>query len=417
MLIIERILNECYRFKSFVYRNSRIERVKDKFRIVVNIIPRKNSQGKCSKCFRKGPTYDHQDERRFSFVPLWGIPVVFCYKPRRIDCSCGVKIEFMPWTKGNSHLTNAYKIFLSSWAKRLSWKETGQIFSVSWDTVMSSVEYVVSYGLSNRCLSRIETLGIDEIQYRTGKKYLTLVYQIDEYCKRLIWIGEEHKAKTLFKFFKMFGEERTSQLTAICSDMWKAYRKVIVKKAPNAIHVLDRFHIMKHFNEAIDESRRQEMKKLKEKGYDLILKGSRWILLKKAKNLTENQISKLSVILKHNLQTVRCYLLRESFQRFWEYKSIYWARLFLKRWTTIAMRSKIEPIKKVAKMLRRHEDVILNWFKMKNRVSNGIVEGFNNKAKLTIRKSYGFKSFKVAELALYHVLGNLPEPELTHRFT
>jgi transposase len=354
----------------------------------------------------------------FSFIPLWGFKVEFSYAPRRIECNlCGVKVEWMPWADGNSHLTNAFKIFLARWAKRLSWKEVGEIFNVSWDTVRQSIQYVVSYGLKNRVLEGIQSLGIDEIQYRLGHIYLTLVYQIDDHCKRLLWIGQDRKARTLLLFFRMLGKERTLEVRAVCSDMWKPYIKVIRKKASHALHILDRFHIMKHFNEAIDKTRRQEARKLKEEGYQEILKNSRWTLLKKKKNLKEKQLAKLNDMLQYNLKTVKSYLLKESFQKFWKYKSRFWAEKFLNRWTFIAMRSKIESIKDVAKMLRRHQPLILNWFLMKKRLSNGIVEGFNNKVKLTMRKSYGFKSFKVAELALYHVLGELPEPELTHKFT
>lgn len=418
MLLIETVLNKCYKFKSFIYRNSRLEEGKTIWKVVVDIYPRKNIRGKCSKCLCKGSVYDHLETRRFLFVPLWGFEVEFSYAPRRINCKrCGVKVEWMPWTDGNSHLTNAFKIFLSRWAKRLSWKETGKTFGVSWDTVRQSVEYVVSYGLQNRILEGVKSLGIDEIQYRLGHKYLTLVYQIDEFSKRLLWIGEDRKAKTLLRFFRMLGKTRALEIKAVCSDMWKPYLKVIRKKATNAVHILDRFHIMAYFNKAIDKTRREEARKLKEDGYEEILKNSRWSLLKKKKNLKEKQLAKLKDIMRYNLKTVKCYLLRESFQKFWQYKSFGCAKRFLKRWIFVAMRSKIEPIKNVAKMLRRHEPLIMNWFLMKNRLSNGIVEGFNNKAKLTMRKSYGFKSFKIAELALYHVLGDLPEPELTHKFT
>ncbi len=418
MLLVETILNKCYKFKSFIYTKSRLETAGAEQKIVVDIISRKNSRGKCSGCLTRGSTYDHLDMRRFSFIPLWGFKVEFCYALRRIDCSrCGIKVEWLPWAKGKSQLTNVFKIYLSQWAKRLSWQETGSIFGVCWESVRESIEYVVSYGLKNRVMDRIKSIGVDEVQYRKGHKYLTLVYQIDEHCKRLLWIGQDRKAKTLLRFFRMLGKVRTLGIEAVCSDMWQPYIKVIRKRAKNAIHVLDRFHIMKKFNEAIDKSRRQEARRLQEEGYEEILKNSRWALLKKKKNLKESQLAKLKDILRYNLKTVKCYLLRESFQKFWSYQSKYWAEQFLNRWTFIAMRSKIEPIKDVAKMLRRHQPLILNWFLTKKRLSNGIVEGFNTKVKLTARKSYGFRTFRVAELALYHVLGDLPEPYLAHRFT
>ena len=125
---------------------------------------------------------------------------------------------------------------------------------------------------------------------------------------------------------------------------------------------------------------------------------------------------KLSELLKLNLKAVRAYLLREDFQRFWEYRSPYWAGRFLRQWCTRTMRSKIEPMKKVARSLRSHEELILNWFRAKGTLSSGVVEGLNNKAKVMMRRSYGFRTSRAIAVALYHNLGELPEPESTHRF-
>jgi len=145
--------------------------------------------------------------------------------------------------------------------------------------------------------------------------------------------------------------------------------------------------------------------------------GIDWLLLKKRGNLMEDQQVSLREVLRYNLKTVRAYILKEEFDGFWNYTSPVWAGKFLDRWCTKAMRSKIEPMKKKAKMLRKHRDTILNWFVMKGELSSGIVEGFNLKAKLTTRKAFGYKSLEVQKIALYHQLGNLPVPEWTHKFT
>ena len=139
-------------------------------------------------------------------------------------------------------------------------------------------------------------------------------------------------------------------------------------------------------------------------------------LLKRRENLTEKQAVKLSELLKYNLKSVRSHLLREDFQRFWEYISPGWAAKFLDQWCLRTMRSKIEPMKKVARTLRNHRELILNWFRAKGAISAGTVEGLNNKVKLTTRKSYGFRTYEAIEISLYHNLGRLPEPEFTHRF-
>ena len=130
--------------------------------------------------------------------------------------------------------------------------------------------------------------------------------------------------------------------------------------------------------------------------------------LNAGENLSEKQEAKLSDLLQYNLKSVRAYLLKEDFNGFWEYVSPAWAEKFLDRWCTRAMRSRIEPMKKVAKTIRNHKPLILNWFKAKKAFSSGVVEGLNNKAKVTTRNSYGFRTYRGAEIALYHALGNLP---------
>jgi transposase len=113
---------------------------------------------------------------------------------------------------------------------------------------------------------------------------------------------------------------------------------------------------------------------------------------------------------------VRAHLLREDFQRFWEYTSPSWAGKFLDEWCRQTMRSRLEPLKKVAASLRNHRSLILNWFQARGTISAGTVEGFNNKAKLTTRKAYGFRTLEAVKIALYHTLGALPEPESAHEF-
>lgn len=376
-----------------------------------------NSRGVCSGCEQPRPGYDKLAARRFEFVPLWGMKVFFVYAPRRVDCSgCGVRVERLPWASGKHRLTDAYAWFLARWARRLSWKEVAEIFASSWDSVFRSVEMAVEWGRAHADYSGVRAIGIDEIAWQRGHKYLTLVYQIDAHCKRLLWVGNKRKVKTLLGFFRWFGKERSQALKYVCSDMWKPYLKVIAKKAGQAVHVLDRFHIMMHFSKALDQVRAEEARALKAKGYEPVLTKSRWLLLKRSENLNDKQELRLAELLRYNLRSVRAYLLKEEFQFFWSYASPYWAGRFLDQWCTKTMRSKIEPMKKVARMLRGHRELLLNWFRAKGQLSSGVVEGFNGKAKLTSRKAFGFRTYHGAEIALYHTLGALPEPEFTHRF-
>lgn len=417
-MLIKTILNKIEKFKSFVYGKITLEKIGGGDALIVAISPRENTKGICPKCGKRRPTYDRQPVRLFEYIPLWGIQVYFRYAPRRTNCRRdGVLVEMMPWSEGKEHMTKTYMIFLSRWAKRLSWKETAEIFHTSWDSVFRAVKYVVAYGLAHRNLDNIEQIGVDELQAFRGHKYLTLVYQIDKGARRLLWSGSERKVKTLIRFFREFGVERSASLKYVCSDMWAPYLKVIRKKAPQALNILDRFHIMKKFNEAIDEVRREEVRHLRETGQEGILINGRWVLLKRTENLTDKQVVRLKELLKTNLSSIKAYLMREDFQRFWTYHMPAWAEKFLEDWAHRTMQSNVEPMKKVAKMLRSHKDLILNWFRAEGELSSGTVEGFNNKAKLTIRKAYGFRSVNHLQIALYHTLGDLPEPKTIHGFS
>ena len=139
-------------------------------------------------------------------------------------------------------------------------------------------------------------------------------------------------------------------------------------------------------------------------------------MLKRKENLTSKQQLRLRDLLRYNLQTVRAYLLKEDFQQSWKYNSPTWAGMFLDFWCSQTMCSRIEPMKKIARTLRAHRALLLNYFKARKEFPSGVVEGLNNKAKVTMRRSYGFRTFRMLELALYHSLGKLPEPELTHEF-
>ena len=417
-MLVKTILNRCERFKRFVYGQVRFVTQAGRDSLEVEVKPRKGSVALCSCCHQAAPCYDHASEpRRFEFVPLWGYEVFLVYVMRRVDCPrCGVKIEEVPWADGKHQCTKTYMQFLASWARSLSWTEVGRRFQTSWEKVFHAVEYIVEWGLQQRNLDGITAIGVDEIQWKKNHKYLTLVYQINSGCIRLLWIGKDRTVESFSAFFDMLGEQRSALIGHVCSDMWKPYLQVSAQRVRQAVHILDRFHIVARINKALEEVRANEHRRMHAAGREPLLTKARWLLLKRPENLTETQEPKLRELVRYNLQSVRAYLLKEEFQLLWTYVSPTWAARFIDRWTTRVMRSRIEPLKREARTIRRHKPLILNWFKAKGAFSSGIVEGLNNKAKLTMRKSYGFRQFKTIEIALYHSLGALPEPKITHRF-
>jgi transposase len=410
------VINRCHRFRGFVYRQARFS--SDGKTIEVSVRPRKGSAAICSRCHRAAAGYDQLPERRFEFIPFWGFLVFLLYSMRRVDCPrCrAIIVEEVPWADGKRTLTKAYMLYLARWARRLSWKETAEAFRTSWDKVFDAVEHVVTFGLAHRTLASIDAIGVDEIQYSKGHKYLTLVYQIDPAMTRLLWIGRERTIESFQGFFTVIGDELASKIVFVCSDMWQPYLKVIREKCSQALHILDRFHIVAKMNLALDDVRAEESNRMRREGCVPVLKKSRWLLLRREHNLKDDQRFRLRDLLRYNLKTVRAYLLKEAFQQLWDYNSPAWAGKFLDEWCRQTMRSRIEPMKKIARSLRVHRELILNYFRAQKLLSSGVVEGLNNKAKVTMRKAYGFRTFRVLELALYHSLAKLPEPETTHDF-
>ncbi len=332
-MLIKTLLNKVERFKSFVYGSVCVMLVGGTEALVIDIEPRRNSRPICPECCKPGTVYDHQPQRLYEYLPVWSFKVYFRYAPRRVKCpEHGVKVEALPWAYGKERTTLSYQVFLARWAKWLSWQETARVFETSWDTVFRAVQFVVNYGLAHRSFDGVTEIGVDEISVFKGHKYLTLVYQINAGARRLLWSGPERKEETLLQFFKEFGSEQSSKLKFVCSDMWSAYIKVVAQKAPQALNNLDRFHIMRKFGEAIDEIRRDEVKQLKANGQENVLEHKRWLLLKRPENLTEKQTVRMAELLKLNLHSIKGYLLREDFQRFWEYQCYDFAGKFLDNW-------------------------------------------------------------------------------------
>ncbi len=414
------ILNRIEKHKGFVYETGRFGGDADvgaSDRIEIVVRPRKNSRAVCSKCDAPGPTYDHLPPRTFGFVPLWAFPVVFLYAMRRVNCpDCGVKVETVPWAAGKSPVTRSLALFLADWAKLLSWEATARRFGVNWHQVRTAVAWVVEWGIEHRDLSDVTAIGVDEIYHGGRKRCFTVVYQLCGNVRRLLYVGPKRDAAALEAFFDEMGDSWCANITHVCTDMWKAFRKPIENRLVNAMHILDRFHIVKLLNEAVDQVRRTENAALRKMGLEL-LTGLKYLFLKRPENLTERQGEKLmDVLCTPWLKTARAYLWKQKFQIFWEYTSPYWAKRYLDRWCKGAMRSRLEPIKKFVRTIRAHEDLILNWFIAKKQFSSGAVEGMNRKLKLVTRTAYGYRTPETMKIALFHALGALPEPERTHRF-
>ena len=367
----------------------------------------------CGLCGTLGKVRDRLKRRGWKHVPLWGIPVTLIYSPARVDCPvCGkICVEDIPWSEGKCRLSAGLIWMLSSMGKLLAWDVVAKTFNVHWNTVKTAVKRSVEYGLGDRRIGSVIYIGIDEISRRKGHVYVTNVYDLTE--KKLLWSGEGRQKATLQRFFREHGEALKTSVKGVCCDMWKPYTDVLDEELPDVTVVFDKFHLICHLNAAVDDVRRAEARELKQSNPELLMK-TRYIWLKNPENLTDKQKARLGYLEKLNLKINRAYLLKESFRELWNYKRRGWAKKFLTKWFWWATHSRIKPMRDFAWLLRNHQDGVLNYFKMK--ITNGMVEGLNNKAKAVSRRCYGFRTAETFILALYHCLGKLPERETVHRF-
>ena len=407
------MLVETIARKTLGLKNHKIDKIKETLEgtIEIYISHKKRRLLPCNNDGGKYKVVDQLPERRWQHVSLWGREVVIIYSPCRVMYQGKLIVEDIPWSKGKIRITAPLIAHIGIMAELLPWKQVAELFHVHWNTVKNAVKQIVEYGLEHREIGDVIYFGIDEISRKKGQIYLTNVYDLKE--KRLLWSGEGRDKTTINKFYNQVGHKLSTSVTAICCDMWQPYIDNLKLYFPDAIIVFDKFHIVSHLNKAVDEVRREEARELKETESD-ILKGTRYLWLKNPWNLTDNQKVKLSTLEKLNLKINRAYLLKENFQYVWEYKYPGWAKKFLKQWFWMATHSRLKPLRDFAWMVRRHEEGILNYFKVP--ISNGIVEGLNNKAKVISHRAYGFRTVETYKLTLYHCMGKLPRPEYSFKF-
>ena len=330
--------------------------------------------------------------------------LVLRYAPFRVRCpTCGVRVERVPWAERWQRTTRALALAIARLARHLSWKETAAHYAVDWKTVVAAVRSAVAEGLQRWVWKPLHTMGIDEVSRSKGQRYLTLVYDLER--GRLVSVGEGRDEQTMQQLFEWLRPRRARSIQVVCCDMWTVYLSAIREQLPDARVVFDRFHVVQHLNRAVDEVRRQTWRRLPESEKQAF-KQTRWLWLKNPWNLQRKERKRLSALCRKNQPMVRAYYLKEGLQRFWDYKYPGWARRYLTEWLRWARHSRLEPFKKFAQMILDHVDGILAWSDL--RVSNGALEGMNNKAKVVSHRAYGFRKVDTYITAVWHSCADLP---------
>jgi transposase len=361
---------------------------------------------RCGGCHRKAPGYDGLGEpRRWRALP-WGPVVVWLeYTMRRVDCpECGVRVERVPWAELGSRFTADFEEMAAYLAQLTDKTAVTKLLGLSWRAVGHIIERVVADRLDPDRLVGLRRIGIDEFSYRKGQMYLTIV--VDHDRQRVVWAAPGRGADTLKKFFDDLGLEGVARLQVISLDMAAGYLKAIREHAPHAQVIFDRFHVQRLASEAVDKVRRTLWREYRDSPQGKAIKRSRWALLRRPWNRTDRDDDKLYQVQRTNKPLYRAHLLNATLADALDHRKPTRAREALDEWLSWAPRSRLAPFVRVARTIRKHKEGILAY--IKERLTNGIVEGFNNRLRMICRRAFGFHSERPVIGMLFLCCGDIP---------
>lgn len=353
---------------------------------------------RCGRCGRRAPGYDRRPLRWWRHLAVGKTVVKLCYAPRRVACPrCGIREEQVPWGEAESRFSWAFEEMVAYLAQVTDKTQAARLTGIAWSTVGTIVERVVARRLEPNRLAGLRRLGVDEFSFRKRHHYLTVV--VDHDRRRVVWAAEGRSAETLRSFFEQLGPEGCAAINLVSLDMAGSYRKAVSEWLPNAEIVFDRFHVQSLASEALDQVRRSLVRALEDRQQATALKNTRWALLKSPEDLSERQRERLSLVQHHNQPLYRAYLLKETLAQALDYRQPKRAREALEGWIAWASRSRLRPFQRLARTLRSHLPGILAY--VRHRLTNGLVEGLNNKLRMITQRAYGFHSAQAVIAMLY----------------
>ena len=347
---------------------------------------------RCGECGTQSRSVHDRRERSWRHLDVAGMTVRLCYSVRRARCpKCDrVTTERVPWAAAGSNFTTAFEERVAWLAQQSSQTAVSKLMRVVWRTVGSIVSRVVPRHLGSleERLEGLRHIGIDELSYRRHHEYITVV--VDHERSAVVWAARGKNAKTLRAFFDELGANRCANIESVTIDMSKAYIKAVTEKIPGARLVYDRFHVQRLVQDALDETRRDEVRAAESKEEKRGLKGTRWELLASPWNLSATGIETLRELEESNRSIFRGYLLKESFAAILDRRQIYVAGNFLEQWIVDAKASGLRHVAKAARTIEKHMDGILEY--VRTRFNNGRTEGLNSKIRTITRRAYGFRN-------------------------
>jgi len=358
----------------------------------------------CPECGASGPGYDtrrrtwrHLDTCQFKTIVEADVPRVECPKH-------GVRQIEVPWAEPGSGFTALMEALVIDWLKEASIAAVARLMSLSWDQVDGVLQRAVDRGLARREPLELERIGIDETSFQKRHEYVTIV--TDQESGNVVYVADDRKQESLQGFFDELEPADLLRIQSVCMDMWAPYIAVVEENLHRAESKIcfDKFHVAKHLGDAVDKVRRQEQREQLEEG-DRSLVGTRYAWLSNPEHMDERSTGLLERIKHRVLRTARAWALKEHAMCLWHYASRTWARKAWLAWISWAMRSRLEPVKRVARMIRDHLEGILNAIVLK--ATNAPSESTNAKVQRIKRMACGFRNRSRFRNAIYFHLGGL----------
>jgi transposase len=310
---------------------------------------------------------------------------------RRVCCRrCQkVKQENLEWLAEFPFYTKRFAFYVGRRCRGSTIQDIAKELHLNWKTVKALEKQYMREQLRRVSNPGPKVIGIDEFSLRKGHTYRLVVSDLER--KRPIWFGgEDRSEESLDRFYQWLGTKKSQRIKLAVMDMWKAFRNSTAKNAPQAAILFDKFHVMRHLNEALDKVRKREYGRLTGRSREYI-KGQKYMLLSRWEHLNSDGRESLKKLLKANKRLHTAYLLKESFGQLWGYKREGWARRFFENWRCALKWQRLKPYEEFAKMIDRHWDGIAAFCQLENKVSLGFVEGLNNKIRVIQRRAYGLR--------------------------
>lgn len=363
---------------------------------------------RCPKCGRRCEIVRHLREcRSWDDIVVCGRRCIFMYAPKEIYCPTHGRIqEQIPWAAEYSRITYRLEYLVLKLSQMMTQRAVCELLHMPKSTLSDLLHRSIQRMRDGHQIADIQKLGVDEISYCKGHKYATIVYNLDN--GSVVWVGAGKGREAIDEFFaKGLTEQQRHKIRFASCDMSRAYIGAIEHWCPNAILVLDRFHIVKALNSAVDEVRKQQWREAE--GEDKkALKGLRWLLFFHSRNRTKADTRKLNELKKLNRRIWRAWILKDEFETFWDYIYEGSAESFFEGWIKSAMRSRLQPIKEFAKMLKRHAHRILPF--IGSRMTNAMSEGINRVIKIVKNRASGYANLEAFTDMIFLTVGDLDLP-------